>query len=476
MDTFIGRSDELVVLRDELDCVRRSGCGRLVWISGRRRIGKSRLVQELCDRSGARYCFYQAPRSSREDALRDFVEAVQESSLRAAGAFEGASYSSWTSALRAAVQGAGAADPAIVVIDELPYLTETDAGFAADLQRAWDRALQDAPVLLLCVGSDVRMMEVLLAQRSPLHGRPTREMSIGPLSPVAVAEITGASGPAEAIDRYLVVGGLPLLAASWPRSAGLREFLRRALRDDGTPFVTTALRIMTSELERDLQAKRVIEAIGHGERAYSRIQSRSGVKGNTLTAALEVLIERKGLVSRELPYAAPPSRMPAIYTVRDPYLRFWLRFVGPHMAELARGRPDLVIERIMRDWAVYRGRAVEPLVRDALERLLADDALSARLAGARHVGSWWRRDHSVEVDLVGADAPQPSRVGLIGSIKWREREPFTAADLHDLAKLRGTVPGAGAAKLVAVGRAGVAQDVAADLSLSPAELLAAWSR
>lgn len=269
-------------------------------------------------------------------------------------------------------------------------------------------------------------------------------------------------------------GGLPLLAASWPRPAGLREFLEEALHDDETPFVTTALRIMASEFERDLQAKRVIEAIGHGERAHNCIQSRSGVKGNTLTSALEVLIEGKRLVSRKLPYAAPPSRTPAIYTVSDPYIRFWLRFVRPRMAELARGRSDLVIERIMRDWAVYRGRAVEPVVRDALERLLADDALSARLDGARYVGSWWRRDHSVEVDLVGGDALQPSRVDFIGSIKWRENELFSANDLRDLARLRGVVPGAGGAKLLAVARAGVERGVAADMCFAPDDLLAAW--
>jgi hypothetical protein len=54
---------------------------------GRRRVGKSRLVQELCDRSRVRYCFYQAPRRPRVDAIADFVDAVSESSLPAASAF-----------------------------------------------------------------------------------------------------------------------------------------------------------------------------------------------------------------------------------------------------------------------------------------------------------------------------------------------------------------------------------------------------
>jgi AAA+ ATPase superfamily predicted ATPase len=474
MSAFIGRTEELESLLGELSLVRKTGRGRFIWIRGRRRVGKSRLVQELCDRSAARYCFYQAPQRPRGEALADFVEAVRESGLAAAAAFEGAAYDSWPAALQAAVAGAAASDPIIVVIDELPYLVELDPGFAADLQKAWDRTLEAAPVLLVCVGSDVRMMEALVGERSPLHGRPTDEMAVAPLSPAAVAKITGARNPADAIDRYLVVGGFPLLVSSWSQAAGLPEFLEAALADDQTAFATTALRIMASEFERELQAARAIEAIGHGESAFNRIQSRSGVKGNTLTGALEVLIEGKRLVAKEHPYAAPPGRTAAKYTVIDPYLRFWLRFVGPHMAELSRGRPDLVVDRVRRDWSTYRGRAVEPVVRGALERLLADPALSERLGGARHVGSWWRRDHSVEVDLVGGDAPEPNRIGFVGSIRWHEEAPFAAAELDELARSRTKVPGAEAAKLVVVSRTGVEPGIAADAVFRPAELLAAW--
>ena len=471
---FTGRQYELKALLSELDAVKETGEGRFVWLRGRRRVGKSRLVQELCNRANAPYAFYQAPRREHAEALSAFTKAVAGSSLPAAAAFEGVSYPSWPSAIRAAVREIDPAHPAILVIDELPYLTELDPGFTADLQMAWDRMLERAPVLLICVGSDVRMMESLVEERSPLFGRPTREMHVAPLNPVEVAEINSAPDAAAAIDRYLVLGGFPLLAPMWPARAGLGAFLRNALGDDQTPFVTTALRILASEFERGLQAERVIEAIGHGETAYNRIQTRSGVKGNTLTDALDVLIKKKGLVAKELPYAVPPGKKAGKYIVVDPYLRFWLRFVGPHLDELSRGRTDLVIERIERDWATYRGRAVEPLVRSALERLLIDPAMAEQVDGSRHVGAWWRRDHSVEVDLVGGDRPKPSRIGFVGSIKWRERGRFSRADLERLAASRAEVPGAGGAKLVAVSRSGVADSVDLDASFGPDQLLAAW--
>ena len=120
---------------------------------------------------------------------------------------------------------------------------------------------------------------------------------VSPLNPAEVANLTEAPDASSAFDRYLIVGGFPLLASSWTRGVGRKAFLRKALADDRTPLAATALQILLSEFPRELQVRDVVEAIGHGESAYSRIQARSGVKGNTLNEALEVLVEKKILVS-----------------------------------------------------------------------------------------------------------------------------------------------------------------------------------
>ena len=92
------------------------------------------------------------------------------------------------------------------------------------------------------------------------------------------------------------------------------------------------------------------------------------------------------------------------------------------------------------------------------------------------MGAWWRRDHSVEVDLVGGDRPDPGTIGFIGSVKWRERGAFSAEDLAELARQRAQVPGAEGAKLVAVSRAGFEKGLGADATFGPDELLAGWER
>ena len=81
-------------------------------------------------------------------------------------------------------------------------------------------------------------------------------------------------------------------------------------------------------------------------------------------------------------------------------------------------------------WQDYTGKAIEPVVRTALERLLPDPCFGA----ARYVGSYWTRDHQTEVDLVGTEKDDDNRrVEFAGSVKWRARKYFAMADVAELA-------------------------------------------
>jgi AAA+ ATPase superfamily predicted ATPase len=468
---FVGRHAELGVLDRELSRVRQAGSGGFLWVRGRRRVGKSRLVEQFLLDSGARSVFFRSPRRGPAETLRRFATAVGQSSLPSASLFEsGVVPDTWVSALRLAAQGATQADPAVIVLDELPYLLERDNGADADLQEAWDRHLRHLPVLLIAVGSDIAMMETLVDYGHALHGRPTREMVVDPFSPADVAELSGMD-PAAALDAYLIVGGFPTLTTMWPKTWSRRRFLTEALEDSHTHFVVNGERILETELPYNPQARDVLEALGAGERTFSTLRDASGVfSATSLTNALKLLIAEKRIVVEASPCSVPAPKKSKRYSIVDPHLRFWLTFVGPGIDEVDRGRADLVVDRIEQAWGSYRGRAIEDLVRRSIERMLPD----ARFGSARHVGGYWTRSNDVEVDLVGADSPDPRSVAFVGSVKWRERARFTAADTHTLIRQRAAVPGAEDALLVGVSRSGFSSDAGLDVALTPADLIDAW--
>ena len=127
--------------------------------------------------------------------------------------------------------------------------------------------------------------------------------------------------------------------------------------------------------------------------------------------------------------------------------------------------------RIEEAWTSYRGKAIEPIIQQGLERLLPEP----RFGDARYVGGYWTRNNDVEVDLVGAKAAAPEKVAFVGSIKWRERSPFAKHDTRALVAHRASVPGAEDALLVGVSRSGFNDDAGLDIALGPDELVAAWS-
>ncbi|HEY9474056.1 MAG TPA: ATP-binding protein, partial [Mycobacteriales bacterium] len=228
MTRFIRRKRELTLLDQMLRRVEAGGRagrpGRAVLMRGRRRVGKSRLVEEFVERAGLPYLFFTA--SAQPDVaadLRLFTEAAAASNLPGAGVFVEQTPGSWDAALRLLAEALPQDRPGVVVLDEMPYLIANDAGFEGTLQKQFDRELSRRPVLLLCVGSDLAMMEALNDYGRPFHQRAT-EMVVPPLNPADVAALLDLP-PADAFDAYLVTGGLPLILDEWPVGVSLREYL-----------------------------------------------------------------------------------------------------------------------------------------------------------------------------------------------------------------------------------------------------------
>lgn len=178
------------------------------------------------------------------------------------------------------------------------------------------------------------------------------------------------------------------------------------------------------------------------------------------------------MVDADLPLSTKPDTRNKRYRIADPYLRFWLAFLQRAVAESARGRPDLALRRIERSWTAWRGRAVEPLVRDSLARLLPDGTW----ADTEAVGGWWNRQNNPEIDLVGADRdPVATAIHFVGSIKWLDARPFDWHDYDELVRGAASVPGAAdRTPKVAVSRPGVESGLPLAAAWGPDDLLAAW--
>jgi uncharacterized protein len=475
---FVGRKSELALLQKRLVGIAASGAGTALVIRGRRQVGKSRLAQEFCDRAGVPYLFFTATKgASPVEAITAFLSELANSSVpRDGGLVPTEPTASWPDAFRV-LASVLPDSPVVVVLDELPWLAEQDEIFDGALQTAWDRLLSRCPVLLLLLGSDLHMMERLTAYDRPFFGR-ADNLLLGPLNPAEVGNALSLRA-ADAIDAYLLSGGLPGILRAWPDGVPALEFAERECADPASPLFGVPEAALLAEFPAPDVTRRVIEAVGGGDRTHANIAaeagSRSGaIPSGTLTPVLRRLVEDKHVLAIDEPLSVRATK-PALYRVADTSLRFYLA-IGRAAHELSRrGRATAAETLINRRWGSWRGRAVEPVIREALSLAAADLPWPEATA----VGGWWNRAFDPEIDLIGADrAPVAGKLWYAGSVKWLEHR-FGSRELAELQRAAPQVPGfdPGETALISVSRTGFTDSAATSLALCwvPEDIISAFA-
>lgn len=476
---FVGRSAELGRLAALLGTVgdrARDLPGVAVMLRGRRRVGKSRLVEVFCERSGVPFVFFQADQGASPAAGQAaFAEAIRWSGLPGKELFEeGTSWPTWSAFFRQLAAALPEDQPSIVVIDELPWLLESDPVLEGVLQTAWDRSLSRKPVLLILIGSDLAMMERLDDYTRPFHQR-AAVMVLPALNPGEVGDLLGC-GTADALDAYLVTGGLPLICQQWQRGRSLHEFLQEALLDPTSALLVSGERSLAAEFPAEIRAREVLSAIGNGERTWTGIQHEltdedgRQIADSSLNNALR-LLEAKRVIAVDTPLSAKSGERGKRYRVADPYLRFYLSFLRRGLPLVERGRGDLVLLAIERSWGPWRGRAIEPVIHGALLRIAPDLGFPE----VAMVGGWWNRRNTPQIDIVAKNDERHASIAFAGSIKWHENRRFGLREYNDLVRDVHHVPGVNdQTTLLAVTRIGKADDNVPVRCLGPADLITAW--
>jgi hypothetical protein len=476
---FVGRGAELTSLQRRLERTASSGEGTAVALRGRRQVGKSRLVQEFCDRAGSPYLFFTATKGEPPvEAVARFCTTLQESALpRDPELVSVVQNGNWLDGFRTLATALPDA-PAIVVIDQVPWLAEQDQQFDGALQTGWDRLLRTRPVLLLLLGSDLHMMERLTAYDRPFYGR-ADNLVLGPLNVAETGQALGLEA-ADAIDAQLVSGGLPGIVSTWPHGAPALPFIERECEDPASSLFSVPESVLLAEFPSPDLARRVLETVGSGNRTQANIAasagSRSGgLPSGSLSPLLRRLVAGKRILAIDEPLSTQPGK-PALYRVADSNLRLYLGALREAQDLVRRGQPTVAYQLVERRWTAWRGRAVEPLVRASLEVALAAGDLP--WPEARTVGGWWNRQFTPELDLVGADrGPVARQIFFAGAIKWLGTS-FDNRDLAKLASEAAQVPGfaAGMGGLVVVSRSGVTADHGRiDVRWQPRDVVQAWS-
>ena len=167
--SFFNRDDEQRRLRRFLAL----DGGGLAVVYGRRRCGKSTLIQHV---AGPGDLYFLADQRERLLQMESLAREVQ----RVISGFAAARYPSWEALIE--TLDARAPTEFNLLLDEFPYLVQASPELPSLIQRYLDAPGSRKLNILLC-GSSQRMMQGLVLDRTaPLYGRAREILRIEPLS------------------------------------------------------------------------------------------------------------------------------------------------------------------------------------------------------------------------------------------------------------------------------------------------------
>lgn len=382
--------------------------GQLVVVWGRRRTGKTYLLEAFGERR--RCVYYTATQQSAPIELATFTDAVR-ATLGGDGLPPGYAFPHWSTALDFITDRAGD-QRLIVVLDEFPYLADSARGLESIVQRWWDQRGRTSHVMLVLCGSAVAYMGQIGGAAAPLHQRATASIYIASLDYRAAGQFMPSLPPAERAVVYGILGGTPLYLEQWDSEATRRANLIRLFGNPFSPLVDAAELVLSGELPELEGAFRILQAIALGRTRPGEIADYARVTVERPLKRLTAL----GILERRVPALEDPARTKrATYRILDPYFAFWFRFIAQSRAQIARGLGEHLVDgRIMPGLDDHMGGIFEEIARDHARGLAARGELIAD-----RVDSWWSTDGRHEIDLVGVSGRDD--IGFVGTVKWSAR-------------------------------------------------------
>ena len=197
---FIGRNTELKTL----DKLYRSNKFEFAVIYGRRRVGKTALINEFSRDKDT--IFFTGVETNAKQNLENFSRCIMEYQT---GFAVDSSFASFQAALEYVFQLAQK-KRLVLVIDEYPYVARASKSFASTLQMLIDKNKDSSKLFLILCGSSMSYMEDnVLAYKAPLYGRRTSQLKIQPFDFFESCRyFENFSGEDKAL-AYGIMGGTP---------------------------------------------------------------------------------------------------------------------------------------------------------------------------------------------------------------------------------------------------------------------------
>lgn len=415
-DIFRGRSAELQILDKKF---KQKGFVMTV-LYGRRRVGKTKLVNKFIQEHDCKSISFTAVEREESELLSMMTESVLMA--LAPDMIGDISFNSFEK-LFDYVGRQAEKERIIFFIDEYPYLAKQCPYIQSVLQKIIDTKWNTGNLFFILCGSLVSFMkEEVLAESAPLHGRSNLELKLRPFNYLETAEfLEGFSNEDKAIC-YGLTNGVAKYIEQFDPGLSLEENIIDQFYSVGGYFSEEQIKtVVSSEKQSPALYNSIISAVATGHTKNGEIATYIG--SDDVTYPLKVLVGAEILEKRisKKPY----------YVLNDSMLEFWFRFVNRATSLINAGRGDAYYHSNVKDrMHDFMGKVFEKM---AKEYLLMNAGLG-ELPVLTEITDYQasvldenKKYKQIEIDLLGKN---DKNIMLVGECKFK-RTPFDKAELEN---------------------------------------------
>lgn len=326
---FTGRTQEL----ERLEGLYASGRSSIIVLYGRSGIGKTALARRFSQGKNAVY--YAARRVTAKEQL---FCMKHEWKAEAATDFYDALTDLYTSY--------EAEGKLVLILDEFRNLLEDSPDFLTAFLRFYAEHHGDGTVMVLLLSSSIAWVE---NEMTAVLGNAARLLQgFIKLKEFSFMELAGYHKDSSVQDNIYtgaVLGGVPAYLRLWRENESFRENVIRLFLSEDAPLFSEAEYYLKKDL-RELSAyNAILAALAQGKNKLNDIYAQTGFSRAKISVYLKNLTE---LDCTEKLFSFDTSEQGSVqkglYRIREPFLRFWYRFVYPNLSEIALRRGEQVYE------------------------------------------------------------------------------------------------------------------------------------
>ncbi len=330
-NVIIGREAE----QSELTDIYRSPRAELVAIYGRRRVGKTYLVNSFF--RSKKCIFFQAVglrKGSMRKQLQNFTDAISETFYNKVPLQTATTWSNAFQLLTNNIEASSKKDKIVIFLDELPWMATAKSGFLDALDYYWNKYWSNKANLkvIICGSSASWIINKIINDTGGLHNRVTRQIVLRPFMLYEVKMYLQHIGlnlnNRQLLEVYMALGGIPFYMNNLKRGLSVAQNINHlCFKRDGLLYdeFDKLFDSLFKDAESYKEIVRIIASKFYGvDRSELDLKCQLSSNGGTLSQRLKAL-EDSGFIISFMPYEHKVKGL--YYRLIDEYSMFYLQWI-----------------------------------------------------------------------------------------------------------------------------------------------------